>query len=283
MSKPFEELKRARNAKQMSLAQAAEMTGIDTEYLTALENAEFSLLPDPLYVRGFIRRYAKIVGVNAKPILDAYREWEQEVNFIEETNPVSSIPSRSRRYQKRKKADWKYLGTALGKFKALSVRKKRILVSSAVFLVFAASAIIWLIFDKVYSGAETVMLDQSSSRAPDSSSAAVIKKRPVVRLAQPAEKSDYGDVYTIEDADKVEVKITAVKLAEIQVRSGGPTGEKIAEKALLAKQTEVFTDPKWLSLRVDHPDHVKIYINGVLIDTSTQKEVSLYQLKVKEK
>lgn len=282
MSKPFEELKRARNDKQISLAQAAEMTGIDTEYLTALENAEFSLLPDPLYVRGFIRRYAKIVGVNAKPILDAYREWEQEVNFIEETTPVSSIPSRSRRYQKRKKADWNYLGTALGKLKALSVKKKRILVFSVVFLVFAASAIIWLIFDKVNSGAETVILDQPSSTAPDSS-AAVVKKRPVVRLAQPAEKSDYGDVYSIENADKVEVKITAVKLAEIQVRSGGPTGEKIAEKALLAKQTEVFTDPKWLSLRVDHPDHVKIYINGVLIDTSTQKEVSLYQLKVKEK
>lgn len=281
MSKPFEELKRARNEKQMSLAQAAEMTGIDTEYLAALENAEFSLLPDPLYVRGFIRRYAKVVGVNAKPILDAYREWEQEVNFIEETNHAP-IPSRSSRYQKRKKADRNYLRAALGKFETLSVKKKRMLVSSAVFLVLAASAIIWLIFDKAHSGAETVVLEQTSSKAPDSAAAAV-KKRPVVRLAQPAEKSDYGDVYSIENADKIEVKITAIKLAEIQVRSGGPTGEKIAEKSLVAKQTEVFTDPKWLSLRVDHPDHVKIYVNGVLIDTSTQKEVSLYQLKIKEK
>ncbi len=282
MSKPFEELKRARNDKQMSLAQVAEMTGIDTEYLAALENAEFSLLPDPLYVRGFIRRYAKIVGVNAKPILDAYREWEQEVNFVEETNQVS-IPSRSSRYEKHKKADRKIFGAALEKFEKLSIKKKRILVSSAVFLVLAASAIIWLIFDKVHSGAETVMLDQSSSAASDSSSAVQTKQRPVVRLAQPAEKSDYGDVYNIENADKVEVKITAEKLAEIQVRSGGPKGEKIAEKSLLAKQTEIFTDPKWLFLRVDHPDHVKIYINGVLIDTSTQKEVSLYQLKLKEK
>ncbi|MBA4603735.1 helix-turn-helix domain-containing protein [Thermoactinomyces mirandus] len=283
MSKPFEELKRARNEKRMSLVQVAEMTGIDTEYLAALENAEFSLLPDPLYVRGFIRRYAKTVGVNAKPILDAYREWEQEVNFIEETNQQVSLPSRSSRYQKNRKAGWKSPGSAIEKFKTLNVKKKRILVSSAVFLILAASAVIWLIIDKVYSGAETVQLNQSSSSAPDSSSAAMVKKRPVVRLAQPAEKSDYGDVYSIENADKVEVRISAVKLAEIQVRSGGPTGEKIAEKTLRAKKTEMFSDPKWLSLRVDHPDHVKIYVNGVLIDTSKQKEVSLYQLKIKEK
>ncbi|MGA8942932.1 MAG: helix-turn-helix transcriptional regulator [Thermoactinomyces sp.] len=281
MSKPFEELKRARQNKQMSLAQAAEMTGIDTEYLAALENAEFSLLPDPLYVRGFIRRYAKIVGVNAKPILDAYREWEQEVNLVEETGQVS-IPSRSSRYQKRKKNERKVFGALLGNFQALSPAKKKILVSAAAFLVLAASAVTWIIIDKVNSGAETVLLDQSSSSVSDSSTAVVAKERPVIRLAQPAEKSDYGDVYSIENADRVELKIIAEKLAEIQVRSGGPTGEKIAEKTLLAKQTETFTDPKWLSLRVDHPDHVKIYINGVLIDTSTQKEVSLYQMKMKE-
>ena len=89
-------------------------------------------------------------------------------------------------------------------------------------------------------------------------------------------------MYGVEKVEKVTVKVVADNSTEIQVRSGGPTGEVIAEKELYQNQTEEFTDPEWISLRVDHPHYVKLYVNGVYIDTSSQQQVSLYQFKKKE-
>ena len=284
MSKPFEELKKAREDKQLSLEEAAEKTRIDEKYLAALENAEFSRLPDPLYVRGFIRRYTKLLEIDAKPILDAYKKWEQE-EHPKETQPVTTLPSRRSRTQKSAEeknmnAKWAAL---LKEVKNLNLKIKWILASSIAVLLIAASVITWLILDKDQSGAETVQLKEAQSEATDSdASKPETKERPQVELIQPAEKGEQGDVYGVEKAEKVIVRVTANNSTEIQARSGGPTGEVIAEKALSPNQTEEFTDPEWISLRVDHPHYVKVYVNGVYIDTSSQKQVSLYQFKKKE-
>ncbi|MBH8602224.1 helix-turn-helix transcriptional regulator [Thermoactinomyces sp. CICC 23799] len=269
MSKPFEELKKAREQKQLSLKEAAEKTRIDENYLAALENAEFSGLPDPLYVRGFIRRYSKLLEIDAKPMLDAYKKWEQE-EHPEESRPATTLPSRSSRTQEssRQKKKW------LAKWPGV------LWVSSIAVLLIAAGVVTWLVLDQDSSDAETVQLEEPQAETADAKPEP--KERPQVELIQPAEKGEQGDVYGVSKAEKVTVKVVADKSTEIQVRSGGPTGEVIASKALSPNQTEEFSDPEWISLRVDHPHYVKLYVNGVYIDTSLQQQVSLYQFKKKE-
>jgi transcriptional regulator with XRE-family HTH domain len=269
MSKPFEELKKAREQKQLSLEEAAEKTRIDEKYLAALENAEFSGLPDPLYVRGFIRRYSKLLEIDAKPMLDAYKKWEQE-EHPEESRPATTLPSRSSRTQESSGQKKKWIAKWPG----------ALWVSSIAVLLIAAGVVTWLVLDQDSSDAETVQLEEPQTETADAKPEP--KERPQVELIQPAEKGEQGDVYGVSKAEKVTVKVVADKSTEIQVRSGGPTGEVIASKALSPNQTEEFSDPEWISLRVDHPHYVKLYVNGVYIDTSLQQQVSLYQFKKKE-
>ena len=192
MSKPFEELKKAREDKQLSLEEAAEKTRIDEKYLAALENAEFSRLPDPLYVRGFIRRYTKLLEMDAKPLLDAYKKWEQE-DHPGEAQAVTTLPSRRSRTQKSTEdknmnAKWAAL---LKEVKNLNLKIKWIFVSSIAVLLIAAGVITWLILDKDQSGAETVQLEEAQPEAADSgASGSDPKERPQVQLIQPAEKAN---------------------------------------------------------------------------------------------
>ena len=269
MSKPFEELKKAREQKQLSLEEAAEKTRIDEKYLAALENAEFSGLPDPLYVRGFIRRYSKLLEIDAKPMLDAYKKWEQE-EHPEESRPATTLPSRSSRTQESSRQKKKWIAKWPG----------ALWVSSIAVLLIAAGVVTWLLLAQDSSDAETVQLEEPQTETADAKPEP--KERPLVELIQPAEKGEQGDVYGVSKAEKVTVKVVADKSTEIQIRSGGPTGKVIASKALSPNQAEEFSDPEWISLRVDHPHYVKLYVNGVYIDTSSQQQVSLYQFKKKE-
>lgn len=68
------QLKRAREQLGLSLSDMQRMTKIHLEYLRALEEDQFDILPSPFYVRAFLRTYALSLGLDAKPLLDRY-EW----------------------------------------------------------------------------------------------------------------------------------------------------------------------------------------------------------------
>ena len=59
----FQELKKAREAKGIPLAQISDITRITEEYLEAIENGNVKILPQA-YVRAFIREYADVVGLS---------------------------------------------------------------------------------------------------------------------------------------------------------------------------------------------------------------------------
>ena len=71
-----EELKRARERKEIMLEDVAHETKINLDYLKSIEAGEFNFLPQT-YVRAFIRSYAQKVGLDPltmlKP-LDRVRE-----------------------------------------------------------------------------------------------------------------------------------------------------------------------------------------------------------------
>ncbi|HPB22512.1 MAG TPA: helix-turn-helix domain-containing protein [Novosphingobium sp.] len=66
-------LRRAREAKGMSLAQVAAKTRIPERLLAAIEQGNFSALPARTYAVGFSRSYAKAVGLNDLEIAEAVR------------------------------------------------------------------------------------------------------------------------------------------------------------------------------------------------------------------
>ena len=73
LSKFAEELKNARLKKGISLEQMAAKTRIDIKFLEAIDNGNLSFLPE-LYVKAFIKQYAKVVDLDEQETIDRYEE-----------------------------------------------------------------------------------------------------------------------------------------------------------------------------------------------------------------
>jgi transcriptional regulator with XRE-family HTH domain len=69
MSPLGETLRRARLDKGISIEDAERVTRIPRKYLEALELENFSILPAPVYARGFLRSYAGYLGLDPKELL----------------------------------------------------------------------------------------------------------------------------------------------------------------------------------------------------------------------
>ena len=70
-TKFYQELKKTRNSKKITLKEISEYTKINTTYLDALENGKFNVLPN-VYTRLFLRSYCNYLAIDYKTILDEY-------------------------------------------------------------------------------------------------------------------------------------------------------------------------------------------------------------------
>ena len=64
----------ARIAQGMQIAEVAQLLRISKHYLKHLEAGAFDQLPGPTYVSGYLRSYARVVGVDAVALTNRYRE-----------------------------------------------------------------------------------------------------------------------------------------------------------------------------------------------------------------
>lgn len=69
-----EELKAARESKGLTLRQIADSTRISMSFLAALEADDYSSIPGEVFVTGFLRSYARELGIPEKEILAKYRQ-----------------------------------------------------------------------------------------------------------------------------------------------------------------------------------------------------------------
>lgn len=69
---PGAALRAAREKRHLSLAEVVEATRIKTHIVQALENDDYSVIPAPLYGKGFIKLYAEYVGLDPAPLIRYY-------------------------------------------------------------------------------------------------------------------------------------------------------------------------------------------------------------------
>ncbi len=70
---PGQILKRAREGKNLTLAAIATLMNLDLRTVEALERGNQSELPAPIFVRGYLRGYARLVDVAEATVLEAYK------------------------------------------------------------------------------------------------------------------------------------------------------------------------------------------------------------------
>jgi cytoskeletal protein RodZ len=75
------ELRRARIARKLSIEDVSHVTKISPSVLRAIEKDEFRRVPGGLFTRGFLRSYAREVGLDGEDIIQQYRaEYEAPVS-----------------------------------------------------------------------------------------------------------------------------------------------------------------------------------------------------------
>jgi transcriptional regulator with XRE-family HTH domain len=71
-------LRRAREARGVTLEAVSEQTRIARRHLEALERSDLAALPPGPFGKGYVRAYAKLLGIDSEPILQAYRLRERQ-------------------------------------------------------------------------------------------------------------------------------------------------------------------------------------------------------------
>lgn len=87
---------KSREEKQVSLESVASKTRIKIDFLQALEEDSFHLIPCETYVRGFIRSYARFMHLNVEELIDLYNlQVEPQKSHVPDIGHGSSSVNKS--------------------------------------------------------------------------------------------------------------------------------------------------------------------------------------------
>ncbi|OOV88676.1 RodZ domain-containing protein [Oceanospirillum linum] len=94
---PGEQLKKGRERMQLTTREVSEKLNLKHSFVTQIEEDNYSALPGTTFIRGYLRAYAKLVGVDAEALIDIYNtHFNEEPKPEERYKPVEVIkPQRS--------------------------------------------------------------------------------------------------------------------------------------------------------------------------------------------
>lgn len=65
-------LRRARERRGLAMSDVADKTRISPRWIRAIEEAQLDILPAPVFVSGYLRTYARLVGLDGQDLLERY-------------------------------------------------------------------------------------------------------------------------------------------------------------------------------------------------------------------
>ena len=87
-------LRRQRELRQVSLREIADVTKISIRYLEALEEDRFDVLPAPVFAKGFLREYARYVGLDPDEVVNTYLTAQSEAQPEETVEPWAAAQTK---------------------------------------------------------------------------------------------------------------------------------------------------------------------------------------------
>ncbi len=85
-------LRSQREMRSISLREVADTSKVSYRYLEALEKEDFDLLPAPVFARGFLRQYARYVGLDPDEVINFFLAAQNPDPFPEEPVGVMEGP-----------------------------------------------------------------------------------------------------------------------------------------------------------------------------------------------
>ena len=87
-----EKLRQAREERGFTLSEVAEQTRISSQYLESIEHDDYRILPGGIFNKGFVKSFAKFVGINEQEALADYASLIAESEIAKMDDPVPFRP-----------------------------------------------------------------------------------------------------------------------------------------------------------------------------------------------
>jgi cytoskeleton protein RodZ len=87
-----EQLRQAREKQNLSVQAVAEATKIKSDHIRALEESRYAAFAAPVYIRGFVRSYAKMLKLNVPGVLQDLDLELSEIEHFREPPSLTGYP-----------------------------------------------------------------------------------------------------------------------------------------------------------------------------------------------
>lgn len=87
-SRPGELLRKARETKGLTQAEVAQKLNFLPIYIPALEDENFAPLHNATFIKGYLRAYAKFLGINQEEVLHCFAQHYPELSIQEAQQPI---------------------------------------------------------------------------------------------------------------------------------------------------------------------------------------------------
>ncbi|SDW82460.1 RodZ domain-containing protein [Thiocapsa roseopersicina] len=85
---PGRRLRVQRQSRGLAIERIASQLHLKPEIIEALEQDRFDLLPDPVFITGYLRNYARMLGLDPTPLIAAYQAHAGTPKSFEPTRPI---------------------------------------------------------------------------------------------------------------------------------------------------------------------------------------------------
>lgn len=224
-------LERARRERGLSLRDVENATKIRTRYLEGLEREDYSMLPDYVYVQGFLKTYANYLGLDGEGLAEDFKE--------------RRAPRRERglNYERPRGSEFERPIMSPG---GLAGAERRRISSAAVLTVVLVLILIALVGGALY------YVGSRSAGTPGTGDAASVEPAPSERQPEPAREPEPRPAR--EDAPTPEEPEQEAPPAEPAEPAGEQTPEEPADEAAdgdVDVVVRVGDRASWLNVEVD--------------------------------
>ena len=109
-------LREAREEQKLNIYQVAEITKIKTDHIRALEAGQYDAFSAPVYIRGFVRTYAKALRLDVAQVSSALDAELARTERFSGPPPLEDRPRGALDFfmLQLSKLNWRFVGTLLG-------------------------------------------------------------------------------------------------------------------------------------------------------------------------
>lgn len=209
---PGERLQSARIQQGLSLEDVASRMHLSPNILEAIEDNHFEEITAPIFVKGYLRAYARIVALDEDEMIEQYAQY-----YSGEDPPISSVSNVT---------------------PELSVADARMKWTTfLVVLVLAALLAAWW-WNREQSGEAPISLDARAPTGEESVPQGAVSNGEIEAVSESG--LDRGDADTADDDSSVPAAETLAETAEPEPTEPEPTPEPVAEQAVaLAQDAEI--------------------------------------------